>query len=355
MATLILEDGARYAGTLFGCKKMVTGEVVFSTGMSGYQEAMTDPAYAGQIVCMTYPLIGNVGINDLDFESDSVKMRAMVVSELCELPSNWQLKTTLDEYMEAQGVVGLYGVDTRALTRHIREHGVMCGRIVEGDATDADVEACKAYTPECEAMDVTCKEAYDVSAEGDVSIAVLDLGMKKSLTNWLVKRGAKVRVFPAGTDAKAILDGGFDGVLVSPGPGNPAEIPQVVENVKALMVAMPTMGVGLGHLTMAMASGCQVKRMHVGHHGGNQPVKDLSRGTCSVTGQNHLYVVSGENLPQGVTVSHINWNDRSVEGLRYEAKHAFSVQFIPAGLGGPFDTTYLFDNFLDMVRGNKAQ
>ena len=349
MAVLILEDGSRFEGTLFGHKQAACGEVIFTTGMCGYQQTLTDPAYRGQIVCMTYPLVGNVGINDLDFESCGVQPAGVVVSELCEVPSNWQLKKSMDEYLDEQGVVGLYGVDTRALTRHIRNKGSMRGWIVENDQEAASVGAIQ----EDVIAAATCAKAHDVNAEGDVKIAVLDLGMKKSLTDWLVKRGAKVTVFPAGASADEILASGCDGVLISCGPGNPNDYPQIVETVKALMEAKPVMGVGTGHLMMALASGCPVCKMRYGHHGANQPVKDLARGTCAVTTQAIGYAVDGESLPQGVTVSHINWNDKTVEGLRYEGKQAFSVAFVPGGLGGPFDTTYLFDEFLATVREAK--
>lgn len=349
MAVLILEDGSRFEGTLFGHKSAVCGEVVFTTGMCGYQHTLTDPAYRGQIVCMTYPLIGNVGVNDLDFESGAVQAAGLIVSELCEVPSNWQLKKSLDAYLDEQGVAGLYGVDTRALTRHIRNKGAMRGWIVEGGQDAASLDGIKSDV----IMEAACKEAYDVSAEGDVKIAVLDLGMKRSLTNWIVKRGAKVTVFPAGSSAEEILESGCDGVLISCGPGNPNEYPQIVETVKALLDAKPAMGVGTGHLMMALASGCKVSKMLYGHHGSNQPVKDFARGTCAVTSQAIGYAVDGENLPEGVTVSHINWNDKTVEGLKYADKAAFSVAFVPAGLGGKFDTTYLFDDFLAMVREAK--
>lgn len=355
MATLILEDGARYEGTLFGRKAPVTGEVVFTTGMSGYQETLTDPSYCGQIVCMTYPLIGNVGVNDLDFESDGVKLSALVVSELCDMPSNWQAKKTLDEYLDEQGVTGIFGVDTRALTRHIRTHGAMNGRIVAGEATDEDAALCRAHALHDQVKRVTCKEAYEIGGEGDMTIAVLDLGMKKSLTAWMRKQGAAVKVYPAATSAQEILEKGCDGVMISHGPGNPEDYPEIVQTVKALMDAKPVFGVGLGHLMMALASGCRTQKMLYGHHGGNQPVKDYARGTCSVTAQSIGYAVDGESLPQGVSVSHINWNDKTVEGLRYAGKPAFSVQFVPGGLGGAFDTTYLFDDFLNMVRENRTK
>ena len=354
MATLILEDGTRFEGTLFGSRQSVTGETIFTTGMCGYQETMTDPAYSGQIVCMTYPLIGNVGINDLDFESGSVKPAGVIVSELCDLPSNWQMKKTLDEFFCEQNVTGMYGVDTRALTRHLRSKGAMRGRIVDGDADEADLSAVKAFEKHDHVFEAACKEAYAIEGKGDLHIAVLDLGMKKSLTKWIEKSCAKVSVYPAASSAEEILASGCDGVLVSAGPGNPEDYPQIVNTVKVLMEEKPVMGVGLGHLMMALASGAKTEKMLYGHHGSNQPVKDLERGTCAVTGQAIGYAVSG-SLPEGVTVSHINWNDKTVEGLRYEGKNAFSVAFVPAGLGGPFDTTYLFDAYIQMVRENRAK
>jgi len=349
MAYLILEDGSRFEGTLFGHKDAAAGEVVFTTGMCGYQHTMTDPAYRGQIVCMTYPLIGNVGVNDLDFESGAVQMAGLVVSELCELPSNWQLKKSLDEFFDEQGVTGIYGVDTRALTRHIRNLGAMRGWIVENDQEAASLGVIAGDV----LMEASCKEAHTVSAEGDVKIAVLDLGMKKSLTDWIVKKGAQVTVFPAAASAEEILASGCDGVLISCGPGNPNDYPEIVRTVKALMEAKPVMGVGTGHLMMALGAGCKVTKMLYGHHGSNQPVKDLARGTCAVTSQAIGYAVDDSDLPAGVSVSHINWNDKTVEGLRYADKKAFSVAFVPGGLGGPFDTTYLFDEFLAAVRGEK--
>ena len=349
MACLILEDGSRFEGTLFGRKSAAAGEVVFTTGMCGYQHTMTDPAYRGQIVCMTYPLIGNVGVNDLDFESEKVQMAGVVVSELCELPSNWQLKKSLDAFFDEQGVTGIYGVDTRALTRHIRNHGAMRGWIVDNEQ---DMQAEGEGSSDV-IMEATCKEAYSVSGEGDVKIAVLDLGMKKSLTDWIVKKGAQVTVFPANASAEEILASGCDGVLISCGPGNPNGYTGIIAAVKALMQAKPVMGVGTGHLMMALAAGCKVSKMRYGHHGSNQPVKDFAHGTCAVTSQAIGYAVDGENLPASVQVSHINWNDKTVEGLRYEGKAAFSVAFVPGGLGGPFDTTYLFDEFLATVREAK--
>ena len=345
MATLILEDGSRFEGTLFGHKAEATGEVVFTTGMIGYQEIVTDPSYAGQIVCMTYPLIGNVGINDLDDQSVGAHMKGLVVSELCDLPSNWQTKDSLENYLDAQGVTALYGVDTRALTRHIRAVGAVRGKIVEGEGTQEDVEALKAYDVQQPTMDVTCKEAYEVGS-GDVTVAMLDMGTTRAVVNSLASRGCRVKVYPADTSAQTILENGCDGVFISGGPGDPAALPNVIETVKQLMDASPTMGVCMGHLLMARAMGGNTVRMSYGHHGGNQPVKDLNRGTCVVTSQSHLYLVDKDNLPANSEVSHINWNDRTIAGLRYTDRAAFSVQFVPDGGKCPSGTHYLYDAFI---------
>lgn len=351
MATLILEDGSRYEGTLFGRKAPVTGEVVFTTGMIGYQGMMTDPAYCGQIVCMTYPLLGNVGINDLDDSSDGAKMRGVVVSELCELPSNWQTKKTLDAYMDEQGVTGLYGVDTRALTRHIRKAGELRGRIVAGEPTEQDFAELRAYAMHDQVKACTCKEAYEVKADAaDLTVAVVDYGMNRSLLASLTSRGCNVKVYPADAPAEAILAAGCDAVVFSQGAGDPADVD--TENVRALMAQKPAFGMGLGHLLMARAMGGGTMRMACGHHGANQPVRDLARGTCAVTAQSHSYAVDPDKLPAGATVSHLNWNDKTIEGLVYA--NARSVQFIPEG-GSRCETSYILDDFLATVRGNSSK
>lgn len=355
MATLILEDGSRYEGTLFGHKASATGEVVFTTGMAGYQETMTDPAYCGQIVCMTYPLIGNVGVNDLDFESDGAHCAGLIVSELCDLPSNWQIKKPLETYMDEQGVVGMFGVDIRDLARKLRTGGTMRGRIVEGEATEADAEAAKAFEAHDQVARVTCKEAYGMNAEGGVSIAVLDLGAKRSVLTALCDRGCALKVYPADTDAKTILENGCDALFVTNGPGNPADCAAAVETVREVMNSKPAMGVGLGHQVMALAMGGQVVKMKYGHHGSNQPVKDLVRGTCSVTEQNVNYAVDPEHLPAGAEISHINWNDQTVEGVRYTDRPAFSVQFIPDAGRGLYKSVDLYDEFIAMIRENMSK
>lgn len=235
MATLILEDGTRYTGTLFGHKAPVTGEVVFTTGMTGYQETLTDPSYCGQIVCMTYPLIGNVGVNDIDNESAGVKMRGFIVSELCDVPSNWQMKKTLDQYLDEQGVTGLYGVDTRALTKHVRVYGTLRGRIVEGEATEADLELAKSFEMHDQVAQCTCKEAYKVPGEGKYHIAVMDFGLKRGILRSLHDRGCSLTVFPADTPASEILASGCDGVMLTNGPGDPQDNPKAIAAIRELM------------------------------------------------------------------------------------------------------------------------
>ncbi len=360
MATLILEDGSRYEGTLFGRKAPVTGEVVFTTGMTGYQETLTDPSYCGQIVCMTYPLIGNVGINALDDESEGVSMRALVVSELCDTPSNWQTSKTLDAYLDEQGVTGLCGVDTRALTRHVREYGTLRGRIVEGEATQEDLELARTFEMHDQVARCTCKEAYTIPADGEpgdgkLTIAVMDFGLKRGILRSLSRRGCTLRVFPAGTSAETILGSGCDGVMLTNGPGDPEDNPEAIAAIGELMGQIPVFGICLGHQLMALAMGARTVKMKYGHHGANHPVKDLARGTCAVTPQNHNYMVDPDTLPEGAVVSHVNWNDQTVEGVRYTDKNAFSVQFHPEACGGPRETSYLFDDFIEMVRQNKRK
>lgn len=355
MATLILEDGSRYTGTLFGRKQSVTGEVVFTTGMSGYQETLTDPSYCGQIVCMTYPLIGNVGINDLDNESEGAKMRGFIVSELCDLPSNWQTKKTLDQYLDEQGVTGMYGVDTRALTKHVRVYGTLRGRIVDGEATQEDLDLAKSHEMHDQVARCTCRQMYEVPADEEqkLSIAVMDFGLKHGILKSLTRRGCALKVYPADTPASVIMESGCDGVMLTNGPGDPVDNPKAIEAIREMMGRIPMFGICLGHQLMALAMGGNTKKMKYGHHGSNHPVKDLARGTCAVTPQNHNYMVDPDTLPEGAVVTHLNWNDQTVEGVRYADKMAFSVQFHPEACGGPRETSYLFDDFITMVREHK--
>lgn len=343
MATLILEDGTRFEGTLFGYKGNAAGEVVFTTGMAGYQETLTDPACAGQIVCMTYPLIGNVGVNDLDFESEGVHCAGLVISEVCDLPSNWQMKKTLPEYLSEQGVAGLCDVDTRALARHLRTAGTMRGRIVADEALEDAVKPAAH----------TCKEAYEVKAEGGLTFAVLDLGVKKSVLTALTERGVSLKVYPADTDAKAILDGGCDACFITSGPGKPETYAKQVETVRALMSAKPCMGIALGHQLMVLAAGGEVKPLTYGHHGSNLPVKDIDHNTCYVTAQHVGYTVDADKLPKGARITHVNSNDGTIEGLAYEGGVSRSVQFYPDAGRGLYKSVDLYDEFIAALRSAK--
>jgi len=346
MAALILEDGARFEGKLFGDTKNVSGEVVFTTGMAGYQELLTDPACAGQIICMTYPLIGNVGVNDLDFESEGVHCAGLVVSELCDLPSNWQIKKTLPEYLAEQGVTGLCDVDTRALTRHLRTAGTMRGRIV-ADEAQADTQKPAAHT---------CKESYEVKAEdGKLTFAVLDLGVKRSVLAALTERGVSLKVYPADTDAQTILESGCDACLITSGPGKPEAYGRQVETVRALMEKKPCMGVALGHQIMALAKGGAVKPLKYGHHGSNLPVKDIFHSTCYVTTQHVGYTVDAEKLPAGAKITHVNSNDQTIEGLRYADGLSCSVQFYPDAGRGLYKSVDLYDAFIAAVCAGAAK
>ena len=340
MATLILEDGTRFEGTLFGHEGNAAGEVIFTTGMAGYQETLTDPACAGQIVCMTYPLIGNVGVNDLDFESEGVHCAGLIISELCDLPSNWQIKKTLPEYLAEQGVTGLCDVDTRALTRHLRTVGTMRGRIVADEALEDTVKPAAH----------TSKEAYEVKAEGGLTFAVLDLGVKKSVLTALTDRGVSLKVYPADTDAQAILDGGCDACFITSGPGKPEEYAAQVETIRTLMSAKPCMGIALGHQLMTLAAGGQVKQLAYGHHGSNLPVKDIDHSTCYVTAQHVGYTVDADKLPNGARITHINSNDGTIEGLAYECGVSRSVQFYPDAGRGLYKSVDLYDEFIAALR-----
>ena len=284
-----------------------------------------------------------------------VRMRGFIVSELCDTPSNWQMKKTLDQYLDEQGVTGLCGVDTRALTRHVREYGTLRGRIVEGEPTEADLALVRAHEMHDQVAQCTCKEAYDVQGDGAYTIAVLDFGLKRGILRSLLSRGCTLRVFPADTDAQTILDSGCDGVMLTNGPGDPQDNPKAIKTIRELMGKKPMFGICLGHQLMALAMGGRTVQMKYGHHGANHPVKDLARGTCSVTAQNHGFMVDPDQLPAGAVVSHLNWNDQTVEGVRYTDKNAFSVQFHPEACGGPCETAYLFDDFIAMIKANNVQ
>ncbi len=334
-ATLLLQDGTRFSGQAFGAEAPCVGDVVFATDMIGYQLLLTDPAYRGQILCMTYPLIGNVGINGEDMASGGAQIAGLVVQSLCDLPSNWLCKRSLPDFLIEQGVPALQGIDTRALARHIRDTGVQRGRICMGEPTQADLDALAVQAKRdscggdsCDLVaQVTCKEAYRLPGEGP-RVAVLDLGAEKPLLAALQALGCSATVYPAATSAAEMLDG-CDGVLISGGPGDPATQAGLLDTVRALMQGKPTFGVGLGLELMVLAQGGGIIRLKHGHHGG-QPVRESDTGCCAQTAQRHRYAPDPQRLPQGARITHTNLNDQSIAGLAFGEGGARGVIFHPS-------------------------
>lgn len=348
-AQLILENGKRFSGRLFGAEKDVVGEVVFTTGMTGYQETLTDPSFAGQIVTMTFPLIGNYGINFEDMEADRVNLTAFVVREKCDYPSNFRNEMTLDEFLKQQGVVGLEGVDTRALTKILRASGCMKGVIVAGNPSDEDVKKMLASLDNSDViMRTTVKEKYTLNRKAKTHIAFIDMGAKDGILRELQKRDCKISVFPAYVKPEEILEQNPDLVFLSNGPGDPLDAPGTVDTVKALIGKLPICGICMGHQIIGLALGAKTKKLKFGHHGGNQPVKDLQTGDVFITSQNHNYIVS--DFPENVIETFINVNDGTCEGIRHKTLPIQSVQFHPEASPGPLDVGFLFDRFLEEVK-----
>ncbi len=352
MGYLTLEDGKTFEGKLFGKKDDVVGEVVFNTSMTGYQEVLTDPSYFGQIVTMTYPLIGNYGIAEVDSESHKPHVNGFIIRELCDTPNNFMCEKKLDDYLAENGINGIYGIDTRQLTRIVREEGVMRGIITKEKPTAEQIAQMNGYECKNPVDSVTCSEKYvyneDIK-EYKYNVAVMDFGLKINILRSLANRGCKLTVFPAQTDASEILDGGFDGVMLTNGPGDPTDNAVVVENIKKLTGKLPMFGICLGHQLLALAHGAKSRKMRYGHRGANHPVKDLKKDRVYITSQNHGYTICDNDLDEKIVVTHLNWNDQTIEGMRYKGEDTFSVQFHPEAAPGPQETEYLFDEFIDMM------
>ncbi len=347
-AQLILENGARFVGDTFGAEKNIVGEVVFTTGMTGYQETITDPSFAGQIVTMTFPLIGNYGINLEDMEANRANLKALVVREKCDFPSNFRNEMNLADFLAQQGVVGLEGIDTRALTKIIRDVGAMKGVIMMGEPRDEDVKILMDSLDNSRViMSTTADGIYTVNEKGSRHAAFIDMGAKQGIVRDLVKRDCKLTVFPADTDAEKIMSVKPDLVFLSNGPGNPLDAPGTVETVKKLIGKIPICGICMGHQIIGLALGAKTKKLKFGHHGGNHPVKDLKTGNVFITSQNHNYIVS--DLPDDVEETFVNVNDGTCEGISHKTLPIMSVQFHPEASPGPLDTGWLFDRFLKEI------
>lgn len=362
-AALALADGTIFRGRGFGADLDADGEVVFTTSMTGYQEVCTDPSFAGQIVCMTFPLIGNYGVNQADAESRQPWISGLIVRELCNLPSNWRSEGTLDAYLRDNQIPGISGIDTRALTRHIRTSGDIRGVLVrkmQGVTDEELVERAKvARLPgEWDVVGLVGHDGLQRFGAGDgPHIVIVDCGVKFNIVQSLVDRGAVVSVVPYGTPFADIEALRPDGVVVSPGPGDPKNLDSGLDVVRATLDAdVPYFGICLGHQLLARAIGADTGKLKFGHRGGNHPVQDVRSGQVSITAQNHGFYVDGSTLPTGKDweVALVNLNDRSVEGLRHASLPIISVQFHPEASPGPWDSGNLFDDFLDMVRARKA-
>lgn len=344
-AKLILENGVIFNGSAFGYLKDSVGEVVFTTGMTGYEEVLTDPSYYGQIVNMTYPLIGNYGINLEDMESDSPKVKGFIVREKCDYPNNFRCEMDLDSYLKQNKIIGLEGIDTRALTKILRNNGTMRGVITLQDVGIYEVKnKIEEFSNKDAVKAVTTKEKYVIEGTGK-HVAILDFGIKRNIIRNFEKRNCKITVFPMETKAEEILKVNPDLVFLSNGPGDPEDLKEVIENIKELIGKKPIVGICLGHQLLTLALGGKTKKLKFGHRGCNHPVKDLEENRVYITSQNHGYVV--EELPKDVIATHINVNDNSIEGMKHKTLPIYSVQFHPEAAAGPKDSEYIFDKFLN--------
>lgn len=349
-AFLVLQDGTIFEGLSFGADKETVGEIVFTTGMCGYIETLTDPSYAGQIITQTFPLIGNYGIIESDFEGNCSAL-GYVVREWCENPSNFRCEYTLDAYLKKQNIPGIYGVDTRELTRIIREHGVMNASICK--KIPDDFEVIKRYTVTGVVDEVSRKKIDVFPADGTekYKVTLIDYGAKMNIIRELQKRGCTVTAVPHNMPAAEILHGNPDGVMLSNGPGDPAENIFEIDQLKVLAGKLPIFGICLGHQLFALANGGKTIKLKYGHRGVNQPVRDVKGTRTFITSQNHGYAVVFESLKENGEISYVNANDGTCEGIDYPALGAFTVQFHPEACSGPKDTAFLFDRFIDMMGG----
>jgi carbamoyl-phosphate synthase small subunit len=362
---LALEDGNTYTGKSFGAEGTATGELVFNTSLYGYQEILTDPSYAGQIITLTTPEIGNYGANDEDMESKRVYARGLVVRHLSKVYSNWRATESLHQFLQKHNIIGISDIDTRAVTRHIRDKGAMRCALTTEVGDDLEIAKQKLIetarqSPEMTGLDltqdVTCDSSYPFG-EGNIRVAVLDFGIKQNILNLLAGEGFALTVYPSDTKASTILESKPDGIFLSNGPGDPAACTGVLEELPKLIDAkIPIFGICLGHQLLSIALGARTFKLKFGHRGGNQPVKDLLTGKVEITCQNHGFAVDKDSVPDDLEITHVNLNDGSVEGFRHKKLPIFAVQYHPEAHPGPNDSNYLFARFTDLVKAdNKAK
>ncbi|MFC7681584.1 glutamine-hydrolyzing carbamoyl-phosphate synthase small subunit [Paenibacillus sp. GCM10028914] len=354
-ARLLLEDGTLFSGKAFGADAELTGEVVFNTGITGYQEVLSDPSYCGQIVTMTYPLIGNYGITRDDFESIRPFVNGFVVRRHEPVPSNWRAEYSVDTLLKEYGIPGISEIDTRMLTRIIRHHGTMRGVITTSSKPVEELMEMIKSTPQVRDQVARTSTPQIYTSPGSKErIVLVDFGSKSGILKELTSRGCDVIVVPHNTTADEIRRLRPDGIQLSNGPGDPKDVPYAVEMIKELLGEYPIFGICLGHQLFALASGADTEKLKFGHRGGNHPVKELSSGRCYITSQNHSYAVKEDSI-QGtdLEITHINNNDKTVEGLKHTKYPAFSVQYHPEAAPGPHDSSYLFDEFLNMIAEHK--
>jgi len=348
-AKLILENGTVFEGKGFGYMKETVGEVVFNTSMTGYQEILTDPSYYGQIVTMTYPMIGNYGLNLDDHESSGVKVKGFVVREKADNPNNWRCEFEIDEYLNRHKILGIEGIDTRALTKMIRNSGTMKGIITVRDLTESQIASKFNGFHNDKAVEAVTSEEIKVMEGDGIHIVAMDFGIKNNILKSFKNRNCKITIVPAQTKAEEILALSPDGVFLSNGPGDPKDVPTVIHEIKKLIGKKPITGICLGHQLLALALDGDTEKLKFGHRGSNHPVKDLSTGRVMITSQNHGYVVCEEGLPEGVVITHINLNDGTVEGMKHHEHQIYSIQFHPEACPGPHDTDPIFDEFIEIM------